>query len=80
VPLLLDAIEEEASQLTCEVIVLVAAPGRAGHFGQAAPGGYERVTLGALHRLWQGVVAPLVKQDDILYAKKLRPEMVTRPL
>ncbi|HZQ07488.1 MAG TPA: dephospho-CoA kinase [Anaerolineae bacterium] len=79
-PLLLDAIQTEANALTCEVVVIVAPP-RMAELAQIAAhsSGYEPTTLDQLHKVWRSVVGPMIKGDEVLYAKRLR-EMVTEPI
>lgn len=80
VPLLLDAIEPEANALTCEVVVILAPPTLSDAMRRALTArGYTLTAPDELHRLWRGVVEPLMAREELLYAKRLR-EMVTKPI
>lgn len=79
-PQLLDAIEQEANGLTCEVVVILA-PARAAELAgiAAESAGYPPATLDDLHKLWRSVVEPLRQNQEPMYAKRLR-EIVTKPI
>lgn len=80
-PLLFQAIEQEAGTLNCEVIVLLAKPSRADTMRAAAlKYGYDEVGLGDLHSIWRGVLETTVEPGDVLYAKRLREQVVTNPI
>jgi hypothetical protein len=76
----LDAIQAEAANLTCEVVIIVAPP-RAAALAQELPreSGYVPTTLDRLHKLWRSVVEPLLQGNETLYAHQLR-EIVTEPI
>lgn len=79
-PLLLQAIEQEAEVLTCEVVI-IAVPPRANALGALAANtcGYEPAEVASLHRQWRSVIVPTLQGDETLYTKQLR-ELVTRPI
>jgi dephospho-CoA kinase len=79
-PLLLQAIEAEANALTCEVVAIVVPP-RAANLAQIAAqtGGYTITTVAQLHKLWRGVIEPLLTDNEMFYTKQLR-EIVTKPI
>lgn len=79
-PQLLAAIEAEANQLTCEVVVILV-PERAAALARIAAESaeYAPVGLDELHKLWRSVIEPLRQHDEPMYAKRLR-EMVTKPI
>jgi dephospho-CoA kinase len=79
-PLLLQAIEAEANALTCEVVAIVVPP-RAANLAQIAAqtGGYTMTTVEQLHKLWRGVIEPLLTDNETFYTKQLR-EIVTKPI
>lgn len=79
-PQLLNAIQEEANMLTCEVVVILL-PNRAGALAKIAAeaAGYEPTTLDDLHTLWRSVIEPLRRDNEPMYARRLR-EIVTKPI
>ncbi len=79
-PQLLQAIQDEANSLTCEVVVILV-PERAAALAQVAAqaAGYEPTTLDELHKLWRSVIEPLYHEGQVMHAKRLR-EMVTKPI
>lgn len=79
-PPLLKAIETEANELTCEVVVILV-PERAAALARIAAesAGYAPVGLDELHKLWRSVIEPLRQNDEPMYAKRLR-EIVTKPI
>lgn len=80
IPLLLDAIEQEAKGLTCEVAILVATPRMQALAPLAIACGYAPTSLDQLHRLWRSVIEPTLQTDQTLYLKKLREEIITKPI
>lgn len=79
-PLLLQAIEQEANVLTCEVVI-IAVPPRANALGTLAAEtcGYQPAGIDSLHRQWRSVIVPTMQGDETLYTKQLR-ELVTKPI
>ena len=79
-PQLLQAIQDEANSLTCEVVVILVLE-RAAPLAQLAAqaAGYEPTTLDELHKLWRSVIEPLYQEGQVMHAKRLR-EMVTKPI
>lgn len=79
-PLLLQAVEQEADTLTCEVVVIVASGPTAALAERAVElCGYQPAGLDALHPHWRGVIVPTLRGDEALYTKQLR-DLVTRPI
>ncbi len=42
--------------------------------------GYSPSTLDQMHKLWRGVVKDELHEGEHLYLKRLREEMVTKPI
>ena len=78
---LLQALEEEASTLMCEVNIVLA-PGRLSPATQAVleEQGYEAEDLSNLHRIWREVLDDLVQSVPELRVKWLRDRMVMVPI
>lgn len=80
-PQLFAAIEEEAHALLCEVMVIfleITAPLHISEQARAA--GYHPTDLPALHPVWQPIVRERMKPGERIWAKRLREEMITRPI
>jgi dephospho-CoA kinase len=80
-PRLFELIEEEAHALLCEVIILfleVSAPLYISE--QARACGYQPVESHNLHPVWQPIVRERIKPGERIWAKRLREEMITKPM
>ncbi len=80
-PPLFKAIEEEAQALQCEAAAVMTNPANEvlAHTALAASG-YGPSTLDQMHKLWRGVVKDELHEGENLYLKRLREEMVTKPI
>lgn len=80
-PRLFNLIEEEAHTLLCEVSILfleVSAPLYLSE--QARAQGYQHVELASLHPVWQPIVRDRLKPGERIWAKRLRAELITKPM
>ena len=80
-PRLFTLIEEEARALLCEVVVIfleIAAPLYI--IEQARASGYQPTELSGLHPVWQPIVRDRIRSGERILAKRLRAEMITRPV
>lgn len=80
-PRLFDLIEEEAHTLLCEVSVLfleVSAPLYLSE--QAGAHGYQPAELANLHPVWQPIVRERLKPGERIWVKRLRAELITKPI
>jgi len=80
-PRLFDLIEDEAHTLLCEVSILfleVSAPLYLSE--QARTHGYQLVELSQLHPVWQPIVRERLRPGERLWAKRLRAELITKPM
>jgi N-acetylglutamate synthase-like GNAT family acetyltransferase len=80
-PPLFSAIEQEAQALQCEAAAVMTNPTNEplAHMALVASG-YAPSTLDQMHKLWRGVVEDELHQGETLYFKRLREEMVTKPI
>jgi dephospho-CoA kinase len=80
-PKLFALIEEDARALLCEVILLLldAAP-TAFVTEQARRCGYAPGQLSALHGLWQQAAQERLQPGEQLWVKRLREELITKPM
>jgi dephospho-CoA kinase len=80
-PPLFAAIEQEAYALQCEVaLVLTKATSEAAVGATLASAGYTAGALEQIHQLWRGVAQGELREGEGLYFKRLREEMVTKPI
>jgi dephospho-CoA kinase len=80
-PQLLALIEDEARTLLCEVVVVFAEIAAPLHvIEEIRASGYHSVEPSALHPVWQPIVRERMKLGERLWAKRLREQMVTRPV
>lgn len=78
---LLQGIENEARSLVNEVLIFVLDPQTANAFAPIARAhGYSQQKLDDLHKIWREVVKEHIMENDQIYVKRLREEMVTRPI
>lgn len=79
-PLFAD-IEQEARSLVNEVIILLLAPEWVEVIAPLATAqGFTQQTMDDLHKIWREVAKEHVRATDQIYVKKLREEMVTKPI
>jgi N-acetylglutamate synthase-like GNAT family acetyltransferase len=80
-PPLFGAIEQEAQALQCEAVTVLTNPANdvLAHAALAASG-YSPGKIDALHKHWRGVVRDELREGETLYFKRLRTEMVTKPI
>lgn len=80
-PRLFELIEEEAHRLLCEVIILFLEVSTPLYISeQARACGYQQVELSGLHPVWQPIVRERIKPGERIWAKRLREEMITKPM
>ncbi|MEW5718587.1 MAG: dephospho-CoA kinase [Chloroflexota bacterium] len=80
-PRLLALIEDEARALLCEVVVVFLEINAPLHISeQTRASGYQIVELNGLHPVWQTIVRERIKPGERIWAKRLRAEMVTKPM
>jgi dephospho-CoA kinase len=80
-PQLLALIENEAQELLCEVIVIFVEPGAPLHITeQPRASGYQLVEVNNLHPVWQMIVHERLKLGERIMVKRLREEMITKPM
>ena len=78
---LLEAIEREAHQLSCEVAIVFldeGMPKSVEDFFQAH--GYKRQTMDELHKIWREVVSELIGEGRFMMVKKLLERPIMRPM
>ncbi|MCR4407948.1 MAG: GNAT family N-acetyltransferase [Anaerolineae bacterium] len=78
---LLETIEREAHQLSCEVAIVFideGMPALVEDFFRAH--GYERRTMDELHKIWREVVTELTGEGRFMMVKKLLERPIMRPL
>ncbi len=81
IPSLLASIQKEAGALACEVACLIAAPANVQVLRETLEAcGYTAANLHDLHPIWRRVVKEELAPGETLYLKKLREDMVTRPI
>lgn len=79
-PAMLDAMEEEACTLLCEVAMVALRPDDpSGEIYERS--GYQRQDdLDNLYKAWREAAAQLLKDGGQLYLKRLREEIITKPI
>ena len=80
-PRLLALIEDEAHALLCEVVVVfleITAPLYISE--QTRVSGYQMTELPELHPVWQSVIRDRIKLGERIWVKRLRAEMITKPM
>lgn len=78
-PPMLEAMEEEAKTLLCEVAMVALKPGDP-LIRVYQECGYEEAAPNTLFRAWKEAAARLLGDGQVLYIKRLREELVTRPV
>jgi dephospho-CoA kinase len=79
-PLLL-GIEQEARTLVNEVLILIIAPESAPNLAPIAESlGYSQQSPEELHSIWREVLREHLSENDQFFVKRLRDELVTRPI
>ncbi len=79
-PKLFALVEEEATELLCEVVLLLIDESALTLAAEALASGYEERALPALHSAWQGVVRERLKPTDQIWCKRLREGITTKPV
>ncbi len=80
-PPLLGAIEQEAMSLHCEALAIITTPAQAALVHDAAaPLGYAPTSLEQLHPNWRPIAEASLLSGEVLYLKRLREQLVTRPI
>lgn len=80
-PMLLVAVEQEAQRLQCEVVALITNAMNDSTVRSAATGmGYRASSSDELHPLWRSVMLSELTEGESLYIKRLRLEIVTKPI
>lgn len=80
-PPLFALIEQDAQALQCEVSLIIIEPGAPTFvLEQIRVCGYQNKETSALHRLWRQVVEERMQPGDVLWVKRLREDMVTKPI
>ncbi len=80
-PKLVNLIEDEGRGLVCEVVLLfVDATAPLFVIDQIRAAGYQPQELAALHKMWRQVAEERLHLGDRIWSKRLREEMVTRPI
>ena len=78
---LLEAIEQEAHQLSCEVAIVFVDEGMPASVEEFfRTRGYERQTMDDLHKIWREVVSELIGEGRFMMVKKLLERPIMRPL
>ncbi len=79
-PKLFAAIEREARELACEVILLLINENAFTLAAEALAAGYSQQELQALHPVWQSVAQERMRRTDQIWLKRLREEITTAPV
>lgn len=80
-PPLLALVEEDARALQCEVSAILLAPQTpAFMIAQIGSEHYQRRDLNSLHRSWRQVVDERRREGDGIWVKRLRDDMVVKPV
>jgi dephospho-CoA kinase len=80
-PRLFALIEEEAHQLLCEVALILVPPSAPAFIAeQASEFGYQPTELNILHPVWRQVAQDRLQPGDQIWVKRLREELITKPV
>lgn len=80
-PPLFALVEKDAQALQCEVsLIIIRQDVQAFVVEQIRACGYQNKEVGALHRLWRPVVQERMQPGHVLWVKRLREDMVTKPI
>ncbi len=78
---LLALVEQDARALQCEVLVILLSVATPSHIlEQVAAGHYQARDLKSLHPAWRQVVEERGRKGDQVWVKRLREDMVTKPV
>jgi len=78
---LLETIENEARQLSCEVAIVFVDEGMPAPVEEFfRTHGYERQTMDELHKIWREVASEIIGEGRFMMVKKLLERRVMRPL
>jgi dephospho-CoA kinase len=80
-PSLFALVEQDAQALQCEVSLIIIPPGAPTFvLEQIRACDYQNKEATAIHRLWRQVVEERMQPGDVLWVKRLREDMVTKPI
>ena len=81
VPPLIAGIENESRSLINEVLIFLVAPDMTTWLTPLiTSAGFAPTNIDSLHKIWREVVKEHVRETDQIYFKRLREEMVTKPI
>ena len=79
-PRLLQLVENEASELLCEIVFLMIEPGTPDYvLSQLRAAGYSPREISSLHKLWLQAIEERLRPGELLWGKVLREQVITKP-